>query len=60
MGNQSGRLRVKLLLLLLLLLTAIELSLVGSSPCIIMYKTYKNKYTQTKQYKTQYKQNKTQ
>jgi len=43
MGNQSGRLRVKLLLLLLLLLTAIELSLVGSSPYIIMDKTNKNK-----------------
>jgi len=45
-----------LLLLLLLLLTAIELSLGGSSPHTSTDKTNKNKYTSTKQYKTQYKQ----
>jgi len=40
-----------LFLLLLLLLTAIELSLGGSSPYTSTDKTYKNKCTQTKQYK---------
>ena len=42
------------------LLTAIQLSLGGSSPYIGTDKTNNNKYTQTKQYKTQYKQYKTQ
>jgi hypothetical protein len=41
----------RLLLLLLLLLTAIELSLGGSSPYTSIDKTSKNKYTETKQYK---------
>ena len=40
-----------LLLLLLLLLTVIELSFSGSSPYTSTYKTNKNKYTLTKQYK---------
>jgi len=48
-----GQVRLLLLLLLLLLLTAIELSLDDSSPYTSTDKTYKNKYTLTKQYKTQ-------
>jgi len=41
-------------LLLLLLFTVIEFSLSGSSPYTSTDKTNKKKYTQTKQYKTQY------
>jgi len=46
----------KLLLLLLLLLTAIELSLGGSSPYTGTDEINNNKYTYTKNTKTQYKQ----
>ena len=50
-----------LLLLLAVVLTAVELSLGGSSPYTTTDKTNKNKYTQTKQYKkAQSKQYKTQ
>ena len=49
-GKQTNK------LLLLLLLTAIELSLGGSSPYTSTNKTNKNKYTKTKQYIKQYTQ----
>ena len=46
------------LLLLLLLLTAVEFSLGGSNSYTIRDKTNENKYTQTKQYKKEYKNTK--
>jgi hypothetical protein len=45
----------QLLLLLLLLLTAIELSLCGSSPYASTDKTNRNKYASIKAYKKQHK-----
>ena len=46
--------------IIIIIIAAIELSLGGSSPYTSTDKTYKNKYTYTKQHKTQYKQYNTQ